>query len=138
LNVEVLTDFQPVNAVGDLAVLARLLHSWTEIGVPQRDAVSIPAGGIDNLTAWDGTVGVDPVALPPTVCGGRIGDVFTVAASLCRSESSHSEPMRIGSALVVDSSKSRSQADYRAIWSLHTDQVGWTFPMFKTALPRPK
>ena len=32
-NIEVLTDSQPVNTVGDLAVLARLLDSWTEIGV---------------------------------------------------------------------------------------------------------
>ena len=50
LNIEVLTDLQPVNAVGDLAVLARLLDARTEIGVPQRDAVSVAARGIDNLT----------------------------------------------------------------------------------------
>ena len=38
-NVEVLTDLQPVNAGRDLAVLARLLDAWTDVGVPQRDAV---------------------------------------------------------------------------------------------------
>ena len=42
-NVEVLTDFQPVNTLGDLAVLARLLDSRTEIGVSQRDAVFVAA-----------------------------------------------------------------------------------------------
>jgi hypothetical protein len=42
-NVEVLTDFQPVNTVGNLAVLARLLNSWTEVGVSQRDAVLVAA-----------------------------------------------------------------------------------------------
>jgi hypothetical protein len=34
-----LTDLQPVNAGRDLAVLARLLDAWTDVGVPQRDAV---------------------------------------------------------------------------------------------------
>lgn len=42
-NVEVLTDSQPVNALGNLGVLSRLLDSWTEKGVSQRDAVSIAA-----------------------------------------------------------------------------------------------
>ena len=67
-NVEVLTDFQPVNPVGNLAVLARLLDAWTEIGVLQRDAVSVAARGIDNLTGRDGTASVSPVAPSPTVC----------------------------------------------------------------------
>jgi hypothetical protein len=39
----VLTDLQPVDAVGDLAVLARLLDAWTEAGVPQRDAAFVAA-----------------------------------------------------------------------------------------------
>jgi len=43
LNIEVLTDFQLVNTLGNLSVLARLLDSWTEIGVSQRDAVFIAA-----------------------------------------------------------------------------------------------
>jgi hypothetical protein len=47
-NVEVLTDFQPVNAVGNLAVLARLLDALTEVGVSQRNAVLIAARGIDK------------------------------------------------------------------------------------------
>jgi len=42
-NIEVLTDSQPVNTLGNLGVLARLLNSRTEIGVPQRDAVPIAA-----------------------------------------------------------------------------------------------
>ena len=52
-NIEVLTDFQPVNAVGDLAVLARLLDSRTEIGsaaarcsarLPHEASTTCPAG----------------------------------------------------------------------------------------------
>ena len=42
-NIEVLTDFQPVDTLGNLAILARLLNSWTEIGVLQRDAVFVAA-----------------------------------------------------------------------------------------------
>lgn len=42
LNVKVLADFQLMNAVCNLAVLARLLYTWTEVCVPQSDAVSIP------------------------------------------------------------------------------------------------
>jgi len=45
----VLTDFQPVNTLGDLGVRARLLNSRTETRVSQRDAVFIAARGIDNL-----------------------------------------------------------------------------------------
>ena len=45
-----LTDLQPVNAGRDLAVLARLLDAWTDVGVPQRDAAFVAASGIDNLT----------------------------------------------------------------------------------------
>jgi hypothetical protein len=75
----VLTDSQPVNTVGNLAVRARLLNSWTEIGVSERDAVFIAARGIDNLAGRDGTVGVNPVAPPPTVGGGQVGDLFAIA-----------------------------------------------------------
>jgi hypothetical protein len=42
-NVEVLTDFQFMNSVGNLAVRSRLLDTWTEIGVLECDAVSIAA-----------------------------------------------------------------------------------------------
>ena len=73
-----LTDLQPVNTVGNLAILARLLYAWTKVGVSQRDAVSVAARGIDNLTGRDGTVGVDPVALPPTISGGQVGDLFAI------------------------------------------------------------
>lgn len=82
-NVEVLTDLQPVNAGRNLAVLARLLDAWTDIGVPQCDAVFVVASGIDNLPGRDGTVRVDPVAPPPTVCGGSVGDLLAVAVYLC-------------------------------------------------------
>jgi hypothetical protein len=68
-----------VNTVGDLAVLARLLDAWTEIRVSQRDAVFVAARGIDNLAGRDGTVGVNPVAPPPTVGGGRVGDLLAIA-----------------------------------------------------------
>jgi hypothetical protein len=75
----VLTDFQPVNPLGNLGVLARLLNSRTKIGVSQRDAVFVAARGIDNLPDRDGAVGVNPVAPPPTEGGGRVGDLFAVA-----------------------------------------------------------
>jgi len=42
-NIEMLTDFHPVDSVGNLAVLARLLDAWTEICVPQRDAPLVAA-----------------------------------------------------------------------------------------------
>ncbi|MFZ0732262.1 MAG: hypothetical protein WAM79_08060 [Candidatus Sulfotelmatobacter sp.] len=45
----------------------------------QRNAGSIATRGIDNLTRWNGTVGVDPVAPPPTVGGGHVGDLFAIA-----------------------------------------------------------
>lgn len=83
LDVEMLTHFQPVNAIRNLAVRARLLDSRTEKGVSQRDAVSVAAGGIDNLSSWRGTVGVDPVASPPAVSGGGVGDLLAVAVLLC-------------------------------------------------------
>jgi hypothetical protein len=73
-----------VDAVGDLAVRARLLDPWTEIGMLQRDAGSIATRGIDDLTFRHGSVGFDPVATTTTVCSGRIGDLFTVAVLLCR------------------------------------------------------
>jgi hypothetical protein len=79
----VLTYFEPVNAIRNLAIRARLLDAWAKIGVPQRDAVFVAARGIDNLPGWDGTVSVDPVAPPPTVGGGRVGDLFAIALSRC-------------------------------------------------------
>lgn len=81
-NIEVLTDFQFMNTVSDLAVLARLLNSRTEISVLDCDAVSIAAGRIDDLIGRDGTVRVDPVAPTPTECCRRVGDLLTVAVSL--------------------------------------------------------
>ena len=48
-NVEVLSDLQPVDAVGDLAVRARLLDPWTEIRMLQSDAPFVAARDIDNL-----------------------------------------------------------------------------------------
>ncbi len=62
-----LTDLKPVDTVGNLAVLARLLDSWTEVGVSQRDAALVAARRIDNLPGRNGTVRVDPAAPPPTV-----------------------------------------------------------------------
>jgi hypothetical protein len=82
-NIEVLTDFEPVNTVGDLAVFARLLDAKSEVSVLQSDAVSIAARRIDNLTRWDGTMGFDPVAPTPTVCRGRVGDLLAVAVLFC-------------------------------------------------------
>jgi hypothetical protein len=82
-NVEVLTDLQPVNAGRDLAILARLLDAWTDVGVPQSDAVFVAAAGSDNLTVRCGAVSVDPVAPPPTVCFGRVGDLLAIAVLPC-------------------------------------------------------
>ena len=90
-NIEVLTAFQPVNTVGNLAVLARLLNSWPAKGVLQREAVFVATRGIDNLGGRDGTVGVNPVAPPPTVGGGRVGDLFAIAVSGYWRELSHCE-----------------------------------------------
>ena len=78
LNIEMLPDLQPVNAVRELSVAARLLNAWTDVGVPQCDAVFVAASGIDNLPGRDGTVRLDPVAPPPTVGGGRVGDILAV------------------------------------------------------------
>ena len=36
--------------------------------------------------------GVSPVAPPPTVGGGRVGDLFAIAVSCCWREFSHCEP----------------------------------------------
>ncbi|HWY52884.1 MAG TPA: hypothetical protein VNZ03_00370 [Terriglobales bacterium] len=77
-NIKVLTYFEPVNAIRNLAVRTRLLDAWTEVGVSQRDAGSIPARRIDNLPSRDSTVRVDPVAPSPTVCGGRVGDLLAL------------------------------------------------------------
>jgi hypothetical protein len=49
----VLTDFQPVNAIRDLAVLARLFDARSEVGVQQRDAALVAARDIDNLSGRD-------------------------------------------------------------------------------------
>ena len=87
---QVLTYFEPVNAIRNLAVCARLLDSWSEVRVSQRDAAVVAARGIHNLTRWNGTVGFDPVALPPTVGGGQVGDLLAVAMQLCRCELAHS------------------------------------------------
>jgi len=87
-----LPDFQPVKAVRDLTVLARLLDAWTEIPVSQRDAVSVAARRIDNLPSRDSTVSVDLVATTPTVGGGRVGNLLAVAVLLCWCELSHREP----------------------------------------------
>jgi len=57
---EVRTNLQPVNSVGNLAILARLLDPWTEIGVSQRDVVFVAARGIGYLPGRDRTVGIDP------------------------------------------------------------------------------
>jgi hypothetical protein len=46
----VLTDFEPVNTLGNLGVLARLLDSGAEIGVSQSDAMFIASRRIDDLT----------------------------------------------------------------------------------------
>ena len=74
-----LTDFQPVDGGRDLAILARLLDAWTDVGVPLRDAALVAASGIDNLIVRHRTVRVDPVAPPPAVGSGRIGDLLAVA-----------------------------------------------------------
>jgi hypothetical protein len=42
-NIEMLTDPQPVNTLGNLGILARLLNSRTKIGVSQRDAMFVAA-----------------------------------------------------------------------------------------------
>ena len=68
-----LTDLQPMNALGDLAVLARRLDPWTKVAMSQGDAVLVAARGINNLPRRDGTVGVDPVTTPATVGGGQVG-----------------------------------------------------------------
>jgi hypothetical protein len=60
-------------------VLARLLDAWTDVGVPQCDALLVAASGINNLPGRYGTVRVDPVAPPPTVGGGRVVNVLAVA-----------------------------------------------------------
>jgi len=58
-NVEVPADFEPVNTLRELAVRARLLDSWAEVRMLQRDAVFVAAGGIDNLPGRDGAVRVN-------------------------------------------------------------------------------
>jgi hypothetical protein len=85
----VLTDPQPVNTIRNLAVSARMLDAWSEVGVPQRDAVLVAARGIANLSRRDGTVRVDPVALPPPRSGRGIADLLAVAVLFCWCELSH-------------------------------------------------
>jgi len=75
----VLTDAQPVNAVCNPAIFARLLDSRAKVCVLQIDAVLVAARGIDNLPGRDRIVSINPVALSPTVCGGRVGDLLAVA-----------------------------------------------------------
>jgi hypothetical protein len=83
VNVKVLTDFELVNTVGELAIRPRLLDPRTEVSVLQSDAAIVAARGIDNLTGRDGTVRVDPVAPTTTVSRGRVGDLLAVASLLC-------------------------------------------------------
>ena len=82
-NIEMLTDFQSVDAVRELSVRARLLDAGTDVGMPQRDAALVAASDIDNLPGRDGTVSVDPVAPSATISGRGIGDLLAVAAYLC-------------------------------------------------------
>ena len=79
-----LTDLQPVNTLGNLRLLARLLNSRTEIGVSQRGAAAVAARGIDNLGGRDKAVRVCPVAPTTTVGGGQVGDLLAVAVLRCR------------------------------------------------------
>jgi hypothetical protein len=87
-----LTDLQPVNTLGNLRVLARLLNSRTQIGVPQRDAVFVAERGIDNLPGRDGIVGVNPVAPSSTEGGGQVGDLLAISVYRCWRKLSHREP----------------------------------------------
>jgi hypothetical protein len=80
----VLTDLDSVDAICNLAVCARLLDAGTKVSVLQGDAAIVATRRINDLTGRDGTVRVDPVATPPTVGGGRIGDLLAVAVVLCR------------------------------------------------------
>ena len=77
-----LTDPKPVNAVGDPTVRARLLDARTEVGMSQSDAALVAARGIDHLPVRNGTVGVDPVAPPSSVSGGRVCGLLAVAVLL--------------------------------------------------------
>ncbi len=78
-NIKVLTYFEPVNAIRNLAVRTRLLDAWTEIRMLQSDAALIAARRIDHLTGRNGAVGVDPVAPTTSVGGGWVGDPLAVA-----------------------------------------------------------
>jgi hypothetical protein len=49
----VLTYSETADAVGNLAMRARLLDTRTEVGVFQRDAALVVARRIDNLPGWD-------------------------------------------------------------------------------------
>jgi hypothetical protein len=44
------------------------------------------------MAGRDGTASLNPVPLPPTVGGGRVGDLLAVAVSGCWREFSHCEP----------------------------------------------
>jgi hypothetical protein len=54
--------------------------------------IPIAARGIDNVPGRDGTASVDPIAPPPTVGGGLVGDLLAVALSRCWRELSHRKP----------------------------------------------
>jgi hypothetical protein len=134
-NVEVLTDFQPVNTLGNLGVLARLLNSRTKIGVSERDAVFVSTRGINDLAGRDGTVGVNPVPPSPTVGGGSIGDLFAITVSRCRRELSHREPRAgvtslAGNCINVGARK----ADPRTFWLPGVVEVGWGVSEVKHSL----
>jgi hypothetical protein len=77
-----LTDLEPVYAVGDLAVRSRLLDAKTEVSMLQRDAPLVSARRIYNLTVWDEAVRVDPVAPSPTIRGRRVVDLLALASLL--------------------------------------------------------
>ena len=79
-DVEVLADFQSMNPLGYLAVLARRLNPGAKAAMSQGNAVLVAARGINNLARRDRTVSVDPIASPPTVGGGSVGDLLAVAS----------------------------------------------------------
>jgi hypothetical protein len=94
-----LTDFQSVNAIRDLAVRARLLDACTEVAVFQRDAVLVAARSINHLPGRDGTVGVNPVAPSPTEGGGQVGDLLAIAVYRYWREFSHTKQGQLFSGL---------------------------------------
>ena len=69
--------FGGTNFQGTASVFVRVL--LPSLGVPERDAVSIAARSIHDLSGWNGAVGVSPIATPTPVCGRDVGDLFAVA-----------------------------------------------------------